>query len=175
MASLSYDHRFPIPRRSAAVQAVGFILWLAAAFSAAGVGAIASLDAATFYGQLSKPNWAPPANLFGPVWSALYFLMGVAAWLVWREKRAKGLAVALTLFIVQLIANALWSWLFFAWRKGAFAFIEVLILSALIVATAIAFWRIRKLAGVLLIPYIAWVSFASALTFSIWRLNGDKL
>jgi benzodiazapine receptor len=175
MASLSYDHRFPMPRRSVSAQVAGLVLWLGVAFAAAGVGAVASIDAAAFYGQLSKPSWAPPANLFGPVWTALYFLMGVAAWFVWREKRAKELTVALSLFVVQLIANAIWSWLFFAWRKGAFAFIEVLILLALIVATAIAFWRIRRVAAVLLLPYIAWVTFASALTFSVWQMNGDKL
>jgi tryptophan-rich sensory protein len=175
MASFSFDRRFDVPRRSTPAQAIGFVLWLALAFAAAGVGAVASIDAAEFYGQLVKPDWAPPAGLFGPVWTALYLLMGVAAWLVWREKRAKGLALSLSLFVIQLLANALWSWLFFAWRMGAFALVDVLALLALIVATAITFWRIRKAAGVLFIPYIAWVAFASVLTYSVWQSNPDKL
>ena len=83
--------------------------------------------------------------------------------------------MALTLFIVQLGVNALWSWLFFAWRQGAFATAEVLLLWFLIVATIIVFWRISAIAGALLIPYLAWVTFASALTFSVWRLNPGLL
>ena len=88
--------------------------------------------------------------------------MGVAAWLVWRERGAPRVGVALTLFITQLCANALWSWLFFAWRHGAFAFAGVLVLLALIAATIAAFWRIRRTAGVLMLPYLAWVCLASA-------------
>src|SRR4051812_10810941 len=105
--------------RSPLSQSLGLLGWLLVAFAAAAVGAIASVDAASFYAQLSKPSWAPPAKLFGPVWSALYTLMGVAAWLVWRSARPAKLALAL--FIAQLLANALWSWLFFAWHKGALA------------------------------------------------------
>jgi tryptophan-rich sensory protein len=97
--------------------------------------------------------------------------MGVSAWLVWRERGFAGARAALALFIVQLAVNALWSWLFFAWRLGGAAFAEVLLLWCLIVATAIAFRRIRPLAAVLLLPYLAWVTFAAALTFAVWRLN----
>jgi tryptophan-rich sensory protein len=158
-------------QRSTAAQSIGLIAWLALAFAVAAVGAVASVDAPTFYAQLAKPTWAPPAGVFGPVWSVLYLLMGVAAWLVWREQRTNGLVVALTLFLVQLGANALWSWLFFAWRNGALAFTDVLILLALIVATVAAFWRIRRLAAILLLPYLAWVCFASALTWAVWQGN----
>src|SRR6476620_12760876 len=119
--------------RSLLSQSVALIGWLLAAFAAGAVGAVASVDAASFYAQLSKPSWAPPASVFGPVWSALYALMGVAAWLVWRSPGAKGLALGL--FGAQLAANALWSWLFFAWHRGALAAVEVLVLLALIVAT----------------------------------------
>ena len=140
-------------------------------FAFAAIGAAASIQAAAFYLQLQRPTWAPPAWLFGPVWSTLYFLMAIAAWLVWRKHGYRGARVALGLFIVQLIANALWSWLFFQWKLGAVAFAEVLLLWALIVATVVAFWRLKSLAAVLLLPYLAWVSFASALTFSVWRLN----
>ena len=159
--------------RSLLSQLLGLLGWLLAAFAAAAVGAIASVDAAAFYAQLSKPSWAPPAWLFAPVWTTLYALMGVAAWLVWRSPGLK--AAPLTLFSVQLAANALWSWLFFAWHRGALAAVEVLVLLALIVATVAAFWRISRLAAVLLVPYVLWVGFASALTWAVWRSNPGLL
>lgn len=162
-------------RRSATSQVIGLLAWLAVAFGAAAVGAVASIDAASFYAQLAKPAWAPPGSVFGPVWSVLYLLMGIAAWLVWREQGARGMTPALGLFLVQLAANALWSWLFFAWRNGALAFADVLVLLALIVATLLAFWRIRRLAGILLLPYLAWVCFASALTWAVWQSNPKVL
>jgi tryptophan-rich sensory protein len=155
--------------RSLSSQLIGLLGWLLAAFAAGALGAIASVDAASFYAQLSKPSWAPPAWLFGPVWSALYALMGVAAWLVWRSPGSTG--AALGLFSAQLAANALWSWLFFAWHRGALAAVEVLVLLALIVATAVAFWRASRWAVLLLVPYLLWVSFASALTWAVWRNN----
>ena len=152
-------------------QVIGLAGWLGVTFAAAAIGAFASADAGTFYAQLVRPVWAPPASAFGPVWSTLYLLMGIAAWLVWRERGAPRLGVALTLFMAQLCANALWTWLFFAWRHGAFAFVGVLVLLALIAATITAFWRIRRLAGVLMLPYLAWVCLASALTWSVWKNN----
>jgi benzodiazapine receptor len=160
-------------RRSVLSQSVGLLGWLLASFSAGALGAIASVDAASFYGQLSKPSWAPPGSVFGPVWSVLYALIGVSSWLVWRSPGPKG--AALGLFGAQLAANALWSWLFFAWHRGALAAVEVLFLLALIVATVAAFWRISRLAAVLLIPYVLWVSFASVLTWTIWRSNPGLL
>jgi benzodiazapine receptor len=162
---------------SAPTQALGLLLWLTLAFITAAVGAIASVNAASFYAQLVRPNWAPPAWLFGPMWSTLYTLMGIAAWLVWREGRKTGVPTsgALTLFVAQLLVNALWSWLFFTWREGAWAFAEVLVLWVLILATILVFWRIKPLAGVLLIPYIAWVTLASALTYAVWRANPGLL
>lgn len=159
--------------RSVSSQWVGLAGWLLAAFAAGAVGAVASVDAAAFYAQLSKPSWAPPAGVFGPVWSALYALMGVAAWLVWRSPGSK--RVALSLFGAQLAANALWSWLFFAWHRGALAAVEVLVLLALIVVTAVAFWRLSRLAALLLVPYVLWVSFASVLTWTVWRSNPGLL
>lgn len=160
-------------RPSLLSQAVGLLGWMSLAFAAGAVGAIASLDAASFYGQLSKPSWAPPASIFGPVWTALYALMGIAAWLVWRSPGPK--AVALGLFVAQLAANALWSWLFFSWRSGPAAAAEVLVLLALIVATVAAFWHRNRLAAFLLLPYLCWVSFASVLTWVLWRGNPDLL
>jgi len=155
--------------RSAASNALGLLGWLFAAFAAGALGAVASVDAASFYAQLSKPSWAPPASVFGPVWSGLYVLMGVAAWLVWKSQADT--RAALRLFGMQLAANALWSWLFFAWHRGALAAIEVLILLALIVATLGAFWRISRAAALLLVPYLLWVTFASALTWAVWQKN----
>lgn len=164
-----------LSHRSTPAQVLGLLAWLAVVFVAAAVGALASSDAPTFYGQLAKPSWAPPAAVFGPVWSVLYLLMAVAAWLVWRERDAPGRDGALGLFVVQLGANALWSWLFFAWHQGALAFGEVLLLLALVMVTALAFWRIRRAAGWLLLPYAAWVGFASALTWAVWQANPGLL
>jgi benzodiazapine receptor len=158
-----------VSERSFTAQLIGLAGWLALAFATGAVGAIASFEAAAFYAQLVRPPWSPPGSVFGPVWSALYALMGAAAWLVWREPGAKGGALAL--FVVQLAANALWSWLFFAWRLGALAFADVLVLLALIGATAAAFWKVRRLAAMLMVPYLAWVAFASALTWSVWQAN----
>jgi tryptophan-rich sensory protein len=165
----------PMSRRSILSQTLGFLGWLAVAFATAAVGAVASIEAKSFYAQLVRPAWAPPASVFGPVWSVLYALMGVSAWLVWREKAARHLTPALALFVVQLCVNALWSWLFFAWHQGAWAFADVLLLLALIAATIAAFWPIRRLAAVLMLPYLAWVCLASALTWSVWRNNPGLL
>src|SRR5512142_2494391 len=154
-------------RLSLSWQLVGLLGWLLAAFAAGAVGAVASVDAASFYAQLSKPSWAPPARVFGPVWSALYALMGVAAWLVWRSPGSRGMALGL--FGAQLAGSALWSWLFFAWHRGGLAAVEVLVLLALIVATVVAFWRASRPAALLLVPYLLWVTFASVLTWAVWR------
>ena len=161
--------------RSLRTQALGLLCWLATTLAAGGVGAFASARAATFYGQLAQPAWAPPAWLFGPVWSVLYLCMGVAAWLVWRDRGFKEARLALGLFIAQLVANALWTWLFFVLHDGALALAEIAALCLLIAATLFNFWRFSRLAALLLVPYLAWVSFASALTFSLWRLNPTVL
>jgi benzodiazapine receptor len=153
----------------------GLVGWLALSFATAAIGAVASRGAPDFYASLAQPAWAPPASVFGPVWTVLYALMAIAAWLVWREGGFARARTALTLFVAQLIVNALWSWLFFAWHRGALAFVDIVLLWLLIVATVAAFWRIRPLAGALLLPYLAWVSFAAALNFSVWRMNPSLL
>ncbi len=152
-------------------QVLGLLAWLAISFVASGIGAVASIRAVSFYGQLVQPNWAPPSSVFGPVWTILYALMGIAAWWVWRAGGFRANRSALTLFIVQLAVNALWSWLFFAWHRGAFAFADIVLLWLLIIATLVSFWRVSVFAGALLIPYLLWVSFAAALNFSVWQLN----
>ena len=152
------------------------LAWLAAAtFATAAIGAFASIDAKDFYAALNQPAWSPPPTVFGPVWSVLYVMMGAAAWLTVRQLGRQAARPALRLYAVQLVLNALWTWLFFRWQFGAAAFAEVLLLLALVVATAVAFWRARPLAGWLIVPYIAWVGFASALTFAMWRLNPGVL
>lgn len=156
-------------------QIIGFVAWLAVSFTAAAVGSAASIQAGPFYTQLIRPEWAPPPGLFGPVWTILYTLIGIAAWLVWRVGGFRAARTALTLFLVQLAVNALWSWLFFGWQRGGLAFADIILLWALIVATLVSFWRIRPLASALLIPYLLWVSFASALNYSVWRLNPQIL
>lgn len=156
-------------------QIVGLIAWLIVSFVAAAIGGAASIEAGPFYAQLVRPAWAPPPSIFGPVWTVLYTLMGIAAWLVWRVGGFRAARSALTLFLVQLALNALWTWLFFGWNRGALAFADILLLWALIVATLVAFWRIRKLAGALLVPYLLWVSFAAALNYSLWQLNPQIL
>jgi len=151
------------------------LFWLLLTFVAGAVGAIASSDAPEFYLQLQRPDWAPPARLFGPVWSTLYFLMAIAVWLVWRERRLHAGILPYALYVAQLAVNALWSWLFFAWHQGQLAFIEVLVLWALIVATMCSFRTIKPLATWLFVPYLAWVSFAAALTYATWQLNPELL
>ena len=152
-------------------QVVGLVGWLATCFVASGIGAIASIRAVSFYGQLVQPSWAPPASVFGPVWTVLFALMGIAAWMVWRTGGFRANRSALTLFLLQLVVNALWSWLFFAWHRGALAFADIALLWLLSAATLVSFWRIGPLAGALLIPYLLWLTFAAALNFSMWQLN----
>jgi translocator protein len=158
-------------RPTAVTQTLGLAGWLLASLATAGIGGLASIEAAQFYGQLVQPSWSPPAWLFGPVWTVLYLLMGVSAWLVWRVHGFRGAGAALKLFIAQLLVNALWTWLFFAWQLGAIAFAEIVVLWVLIAGTIVMFWRLHRVAAILLLPYLAWVSFAAALNFALWRLN----
>jgi translocator protein len=157
--------------RPAWQQGLGLAGWLGASFAAGAAGGFASVNAAGFYGQLVQPPWAPPAWLFGPVWSVLFVMMSVAAWLVWRRHGFAGARRALVLFAAQLVANALWTWLFFAWRQGALAMAEITVLWLLIAACIVAFWPRHRLAALLMLPYLAWVSFAAALNLALWRLN----
>jgi benzodiazapine receptor len=155
--------------------AAGLVLWLAVCFLAAAIGASASVQAGAFYAELVRPDWAPPAALFGPVWTLLYAMMAVAAWLVWRRRDSRTARLALVFFVLQLLLNALWSWLFFGWRLGALSFLDIVLLWALLVTTLVFFWRIRPLAGWLLVPYLAWVTFAAVLNYRLWQLNPSLL
>ena len=156
-------------------QLSGLAGWLLATFAAGSIGAMASAQAGLFYAQLIQPTWAPPAWLFGPVWSVLYAFMAVAAWLVWRQHGFQNACRALAFFVLQLVANALWTWLFFGLHRGALALAEIAVLWLLIVASFVSFWPLQRMATLMLLPYLAWVSFASALTLSLWRLNPAAL
>jgi benzodiazapine receptor len=156
-------------------QIVGLAGWLVITTAAAAIGAVASVEAGAFYTGLVLPVWAPPPWLFGPVWTVLYLGIAIAAWLVWRVNGFAAARTALCLFLAQLVLNALWSWLFFGWHLGALAFVDILLLWVLIAATLVSFWRIRALAGWLLVPYLLWVSFAAVLNYTVWQLNPGAL
>lgn len=173
------EARSQVPRQGASSW-LALLGWLALVAVAGAVGALASRNSSEFYDVVTTPAWAPPGWLFGPVWTALYILMGIAAWLVWREQpalpegrshRQRGLV----LFVGQLVLNALWTWLFFAWRDGAAAFAEIIVLWLAIVLTMWYFGRVRPLAAYLLVPYLAWVTFAAALTWAVWQRNPGLL
>lgn len=140
---------------------------------AAGIigSAFTAASVKSWYPTITKPSWNPPSWVFGPVWTTLYALMGIAAALVWSRRDAPGAKVALWVYGVHLVFNALWSILFFGLKNPGLAFAEIIVLLALIIATTVLFWRIIPWAGALMLPYIAWVSFASYLNYAIWRLN----
>jgi len=145
-------------------------LCIAVCLGAGGLGSLLTRPALmTWYEGLSKPNWTPPNWLFAPVWTILYVAMGVAAWLVWR--RSSLAAVPMQLFLLQLLLSVAWSAVFFRFRSPGWAFFEIVALWCAILLTAVAFGRTAPVAGWLMVPYLVWVSYATALNFAIWRLN----
>lgn len=124
-----------------------------------------------WYQEIAKPAWTPPGWVFGPVWTVLYAMMGVAAWLVWKRHGFRGARLALTLFGIQLLLNAAWSWLFFGLRRPDLALVDILLLWGVILATARAFHPLHRTAALLLVPYLVWVGFAAVLNAAIWQLN----
>lgn len=166
---MKHDLNNAIPRGK---QIVGLAASILICFAAAGLGSVVTTSKIpNWYADLTKPVWTPPNWLFGPVWTALYIGMAVAAWLVWRQRGIGAAKLPLALFATQLALNSLWSVLFFGFQNPGVAFIEILLLWAAILATLIAFWRYSTLAGSLLIPYLAWVTFAAVLNGAIWSLN----
>lgn len=146
--------------------------FVAVSYLAGFLGSVGMGDFSPWYDALAKPSWTPPGSLIGAVWSVLYGLMGVAAWLAWRAGGGwRGARVALSLFAAQLVLNMLWSPIFFGLRALGAAFVEIVVLEAFVVATTVAFWRLRPLAGALMLPYVAWVAFAGFLNLTIWLLN----
>ena len=149
--------------------------WIVGTSLAAISGAVTAKTAAEFYGRLDRPSWSLPAWLFGPAWTVLYVLMAVAAWRIWREFGFDGARNELILYFVQLALNAAWSWFFFVKRSGVLATVEVSMLLTAVIATMAAFWLRDPVAGMIFVPYVAWVSFATALTVSVWRRNPELL
>ncbi|MFE6814541.1 TspO/MBR family protein [Streptomyces sp. NPDC057677] len=148
---------------------IGFLL---AVYAVAALGALASADAASVYTSLDLPAWAPPAWLFGPVWTVLYATIGVAAWLVWRRQAAPDRKPAMAWWVVQLALNLGWTPLFFGLGAYGVALIEILLLVVATGVTILLFSRVSKAAALLLVPYLGWVCFATALNAAIWVANG---
>ncbi len=151
------------------VSIIGAVGWLVLTFGTAAIGSRFLPD--EWYRKLNKPGWNPPNSIFAPVWTLLYFLMATAAWLVWRRYGISAVLVPLSLFVLQLLLNAAWSWLFFGRHQIHNALIDIGALWILILVTLISFWRLDMLAGILLLPYLAWVSFAMILNWAIWQKN----
>jgi benzodiazapine receptor len=124
-----------------------------------------------WYEGLIKPGWTPPNWVFAPVWSLLYLLMGIAAWLIWKQGGFAAAAWPLGFFLLQLILNGLWSWLFFGRHLIGAAMIDIGLLWVAILITMILFWNRQPAAGIMFLPYLLWVSYASTLNFALWRLN----
>jgi translocator protein len=147
-------------------------LFIVVCFAVAGSGSVFTTGSVRdWYPMLRRPSWTPPSWLFGPVWTILYLMMAIAAWLVWRRRELIDVRSSLGLFAFQLILNAVWSPLFFGLKNPLAGLLDIIPLWAAILATLISFWKIAPAAGILLIPYWFWVSFATALNFAIWKMN----
>ena len=149
---------------------LGLVGWLAISLAAGGIGSRYLPGA--WYASLAKPSWTPPNAVFAPVWTVLYILMGVAAWLVWRRAGFQAAGAALILFVVQLVLNALWSYFFFGLHRPDIALVDIVVLWSAILVVVVLFWREDPRAGAIMLPYLVWVGFASCLNFALWRLNG---
>lgn len=150
-----------------------FIICLIIPLSIGAVGGFFTMEAVkTWYTTLNKPSFNPPNYLFGPVWTSLYAIMGFASYLVWKNRKTtKNYTLAVSVYFVQLILNLMWSFIFFYQQQIGLALIEIIILLVAIIVNSVLFYKINKVAGLLYIPYILWVSFATLLTYSIYTLN----
>jgi tryptophan-rich sensory protein len=147
-------------------------LFVGLCLAVGGVGGfVTNSSVSDWYPALRKPSWNPPAWVFGPVWTALYVMMAIAAWLVWRRRESESVSSALWLFAIQLALNAAWSPLFFGLKNPLAGLLDIVPLCAAILATLISFWKISTVAGMLLLPYWLWVCFAAVLNFTLWRMN----
>ncbi len=151
---------------------IGLIISIIICFSAGGLGSLATSSSITgWYVEINKPTWNPPNWIFGPVWSTLFLMISVSAWLVWKSSGFEKAKLAFGVYAFHLLLNALWSIVFFGMQQMGWAFVEIVALWISIVATIVLFHRHSKLAAWLLIPYILWVSFASFLNYTIWQMN----
>lgn len=152
---------------------LGLLAWFALSFAAAWLGSSFTMPEINgWYTTLAKPSYNPPDWIFGPVWTTLFALMAISAWLVWRPAGFRGARLPLTIFFVQLVLNVLWSFLFFGRHNPGAAFVDIAVLWLMIALMIGLFWWHHRLAGLFQVPYLAWVSFASLLNYEIWRLNG---
>lgn len=149
---------------------LGLVLWLAVTFAAAALGS--RFLPGPWYARLIKPPWTPPSWVFAPVWTALYILMAVAAWRVWKAAGFGRARAPLLLFFLQLVLNAAWSWLFFGLQRIDLALLDIAVLLLTISATLRLFWTHDRPSAVLFAPYVLWVAYATTLNAAIWRLNG---
>lgn len=148
------------------------VVFVVVCLGAAGLGAAwTNTSVASWYSTLEKPSWNPPNWVFGPVWTCLYLAMAVSAWLVWRQQGMVGVRTPLLIFTGQLILNTAWSFLFFGLRNPGLALVDVVLLWLSILATILTFRRVSTWAAALLVPYLAWVSFATVLNWTLWRMN----
>jgi translocator protein len=151
---------------------ISLMPFIVVCFAAASVGSfITNTSVNTWYAQLRKPDWTPPNWIFGPVWTTQYVLMAVSAWLVWRTTEWSVAKSALILFGIQVALNTLWTLLFFGLREVRLAFVEIMLLWMMVVATVVSFLPLSRLAAWLLLPYLLWIGFASYLNFRIWQIN----
>ena len=148
---------------------IGLITWVVVCMAAGVIGS--QFQPGEWYASLAKPAWNPPDWVFAPVWTTLYVMMAVAAWLVWYRAGFSGAGYALSLFVVQLALNALWSYLFFGLMRPDFAFLEILVLWTVILIVTFFFWHESPMAGALMIPCLSWVGFATYLNFVLWQIN----
>jgi translocator protein len=153
-------------------QIAGLVVSLVIVLGVASLGKLFSdLSVSTWYPTLMKPSWTPSGGTIGMVWTILYTLMGIAAWIVWRRGGVGDLQLPLAIYAIQLLLNAGWSALFFGLRSPGLALFEIGVLWIAILATAKAFWKVSKPAGALMVPYLIWVGLAAVLNVMIWRLN----
>ena len=161
-------------KRPLLIDLAALIGFLTLSFSAAAIGSAATIpNLSPWYAELRKPSWIPPSWLFGPVWTVLYIMMAVAAWLVWKQRRTHPDEVrrALGCFVFQLGLNAAWSWMFFGLHQTGLAFGEILSLWLMIAATILTYVKVSRTAALLMLPYLFWVTFAAVLNGAIHRLN----
>jgi len=147
----------------------GLVAFVLLCFGASVLGGSVAADAFDdWYKELAKPDWTPPGWVFGPIWTLLYALMAVAGWMVWRQ----GARIAVLVFLLQLALNAAWPWIFFGLKRLDWAFYDAVAMAAAVLATIVAFYKVRRRAALLLVPYWLWVVFAAWLALAVWRLNG---
>jgi translocator protein len=165
------EHEITYTPMNKSRQIAGLVVSLLVVFGIATLGGfLTNLSVATWYPSLEKPSWTPSGATIGAIWTILYTFMGIAAWIVWRSGSG-GRQRPLAIYALQLVLNAGWSALFFGLRSPGLGLLEIGILWLAILATFVNFWKVSKLAGALMTPYLLWVTFAGVLNALIWKMN----